>query len=265
MAVRVAGRLGLSPRVRGNPAESDVGAGTLRSIPACAGEPPRPRRAYPRIPVYPRVCGGTTFPAGSCVTIAGLSPRVRGNHRQRHNVIALQGSIPACAGEPPPGGKGKMQTLVYPRVCGGTAHRNFDRRALLGLSPRVRGNQGGIWRGCAAGGSIPACAGEPAALRVETMRDRVYPRVCGGTPRTGERVSIVYGLSPRVRGNRRKEQLPNGHIRSIPACAGEPTWRRDAGRGPKVYPRVCGGTPDGQRVGLVAPRSIPACAGEPLT
>ena len=57
---------GLSPRVRGNP----MGR---RSIPACAGEPPRPGSCGTER-VYPRVCGGT--------------------------ISRLGGSIPACAGEP---------------------------------------------------------------------------------------------------------------------------------------------------------------------
>ena len=50
-----------------------------------------------------------------------------------------------------------------------------------GLSPRVRGNllvheQHGFARG-----SIPACAGEPVAVRQIAGGMEVYPRVCGGT------------------------------------------------------------------------------------
>ena len=72
-------------------------------------------------------------------------------------------------------------------------------------------------------------------------------------------------------------------MRSIPACAGEPTTA-DANPAPlAVYPRVCGGTrmlladadimrglsprvrgnPGRVRAGLPCARSIPACAGEP--
>ena len=50
---------GLSPRVRGNPADRPAGAGAGRSIPACAGEPASgPGGRCPTL-VYPRVCGGT--------------------------------------------------------------------------------------------------------------------------------------------------------------------------------------------------------------
>ena len=52
---------GLSPRVRGNLAWAQQGAGVLRSIPACAGEPGCPIDRIAAFAVYPRVCGGTPF------------------------------------------------------------------------------------------------------------------------------------------------------------------------------------------------------------
>ena len=74
-------------------------------------------------------------------------------------------------------------------------------------------------------------------------------------------------------------------MRSIPACAGEPSARARAISASWVYPRLCGGTstaPDvpatapglsppvrgnrqHQRVRRVSGGSIPACAGEPET
>ena len=51
-------------------------------------------------------------------------------------------------------------------------------------------------------GSIPACAGEPGRCRCLTCSCRVYPRVCGGTPKSGRAPRNIWGLSPRVRGNR---------------------------------------------------------------
>ena len=91
------------------------------------------------------------------------------------------------------------------------------------------------------------------------------------------------GLSPRVRGNRRRLPGKAAAAGSIPACAGEPGIAEGIQRGGGVYPRVCGGTAR-QRIagrGLrgLSPRvrgnlamrrqhflqvgSIPACAGEP--
>ena len=115
------------------------------------------------------------------------------------------------------------------------------------------------------------------------MIGRVYPRACGGTFRCRRALSMLSGLSPRVRGNLRgllRLQWSDG---SIPARAGEPTratvrWLRR-----RVYPRACGGTfqtrpAPGTPMGL-SPRvrgnprsswtrpigwgSIPARAGEP--
>ena len=91
---------GLSPRVRGNLADSPCLCRLSGSIPACAGEP-RSRSRYQGLPsVYPRVCGGTNGNRryGGCVI--GLSPRVRGNHLLRRLHVGSWRSIPACVGEP---------------------------------------------------------------------------------------------------------------------------------------------------------------------
>ena len=91
------------------------------------------------------------------------------------------------------------------------------------------------------------------------------------------------GLSPHARGNRALTESTAFTRRSIPACAGEPTWWTAASGDPVVYPRVRGGT---WQLATAAPRgsglsprargnhrrseasrafgrSIPACAGEP--
>ena len=50
----------------------------------------------------------------------------------------------------------------------------------------------------------------------------VYPRVCGGTDTQAELEILAKGLSPRVRGNLRRDRVLANRPRSIPACAGEP-------------------------------------------
>ena len=111
----------------------------------------------------------------------------------------------------------------------------------------------------------------------------VYPRVCGGTLHHRPVPLDNEGLSPRVRGNPSSLRRRSPIQRSIPACAGEPSWGTSMSATMRVYPRVCGGTNDEQEpcqdfVGL-SPRvrgnrilagiipsesgSIPACAGEP--
>ena len=70
----------------------------------------------------------------------------------------------------------------------------------------------------------------------------VYPRVCGGTADWRRTIPPAVGLSPRVRGNPHGTGLEDLTLRSIPACAGEPSSRDRARRSSRVYPRVCGGT-----------------------
>ena len=111
----------------------------------------------------------------------------------------------------------------------------------------------------------------------------VYPRECGGTSTRVLCSAMRWGLSPRVRGNRRPCRRAPLAAGSIPASAGEPGARRDGRRRARVYPRECGGT-SASMVGMAPPpglsprvrgnqsmaaramslhRSIPASAGEP--
>ena len=274
---------GLSPRVRGNLSVAPGARVSRRSIPACAGEPARNTRCRNRGRVYPRVCGGTFDVGGRLGARQGLSPRVRGNLRGRRRVHRPAGSIPACAGEPPPRCPNCPASRVYPRVCGGTLQRRWSPQRSGGLSPRVRGNRPPDVQVVQRLGSIPACAGEPRTGDAPSTAGRVYPRVCGGTGRKARSNYPARGLSPRVRGNRQAPDPLPETAGSIPACAGEPPkspWRR---RSLRVYPRVCGGTTGcrfirASPMGL-SPRvrgnleskqhikgaagSIPACAGEP--
>ena len=172
---------------------------------------------------------------------------------------------------------------VYPRVCGGTVAGQPPPGYARGLSPRVRGNLKRTSPVNRRPGSIPACAGEPIAGIIILRASRVYPRVCGGTEHRYAASHHLYGLSPRVRGNLRRQLLIRTTAGSIPACAGEPFSPHCRAAQAGVYPRVCGGTgrPCGIRIppaGLSprvrgnptpakmprpALRSIPACAGEP--
>ena len=214
---------GLSPRVRGNHECPDSLLNGMRSIPACAGEPTRWRIHVCGNRVYPRVCGGTENRPTLASIWCGLSPRVRGNPFDRRCNRRHRGSIPACAGEPLRWSAPGCARKVYPRVCGGTDRMSPEVLATHGLSPRVRGNPhlaGVIAFRC---GSIPACAGEPPRPTARGGRQRVYPRVCGGTIGAHSCQCAHSGLSPRVRGNHRRPLLPVRPFRSIPACAGEPS------------------------------------------
>ena len=129
---------GLSPRVRGNRALGATLSPPGGSIPACAGEPSRVFPCYLLVTVYPRVCGGTASTSLDDTGQRGLSPRVRGNQCLDPRQQVSQGSIPACAGEPPVRCVMPDITRVYPRVCGGTglAWAAFDADWVY---PRVCG------------------------------------------------------------------------------------------------------------------------------
>ena len=216
--------------------------------------------------------------------IRGLSPRVRGNPPAAPPGPGGRGSIPARAGEPGCCDTVSFSARVYPRACGGTRRPRWDSPHVSGLSPRVRGNPGRGRGWHAAGGSIPARAGEPSPAGMTSMCSPVYPRACGGTGLRLVGAVEGEGLSPRVRGN--LHDLPGGgaHARSIPARAGEPCIDATPEPPAGVYPRACGGTSgrpssstgkeglsprvrgnlQQRHVGAGAVGSIPARAGEPI-
>ena len=74
----------------------------------------------------------------------------------------------------------------------------------MGLSPRMRGNLIKPPGVKARGRSIPAYAGEPPSRYAKRYAAKVYPRVCGGTASGDAGPAPRRGLSPRMRGNRRR-------------------------------------------------------------
>ena len=221
----------------------------------------------------------------SCArALTGLSPRVRGNPAVREARHPVRRSIPARAGEPRTAPCRGPVRRVYPRACGGTFEFLAREFGENGLSPRVRGNLLPHLRPGPHRGSIPARAGEPTSRPRSGSYRRVYPRACGGTVSVDPDLPEIYGLSPRVRGNRFVDTGAGTPYGSIPARAGEPDGLVVKRLGVQVYPRACGGTcaPYGrpeQLLGLSprvrgnqaedpatpsSERSIPARAGEPL-
>ena len=135
---------GLSPRVRGNPAEAVIRPVELGSIPACTGEPGANSGELhyggTSGQVYPRVYGGTSTESTPPLASCGLSPRVRGNLDSFLPSMTNPGSIPACTGEPTIEEAVIALNKVYPRVYGGTNEVFLNKSVAPGLSPRVRGN-----------------------------------------------------------------------------------------------------------------------------
>ena len=170
---------GLSPRVRGIHHRRARPVRDRGSIPACTGNPGRCSWRSRTGAVYPRVYGESTCSSVTSPSLCGLSPRVRGIHDHLGHRAVLDGSIPACTGNPerdvnPPAGD-----RVYPRVYGESGADCACQPAVRGLSPRVRGilvDRPALPR---ADGSIPACTGNPAHARRSAAAPEVYPRVYG--------------------------------------------------------------------------------------
>ena len=151
-------------------------------------------------------------------------------------------------------------------MCGGTSADNLYQGVRVGLSPRVRGNRMVSVCPALSIGSIPACAGEPKGSTGESFRQKVYPRVCGGTTVRGMFQAHRKGLSPRVRGNRADAAVRQASkVWSIPACAGEPqsTSTPDSMLSRSIP--ACAGEPRQGEPLCETARSIPACAGEPVS
>ena len=192
------------------------------SIPASAGEPIAAVVTAPSARVYPRECGGAVRIDQCTAAISGLSPRVRGSLRSKSKGGAMSRSIPASAGEPCGCMPVQSQNAVYPRECGGASGNSGYGRYAVGLSPRVRGSHVSWSRMLAEIRSIPASAGEPGGSRRAASRTWVYPRECGGAYMENSPLTLLKGLSPRVRGSLEDRMRLILEIGSIPASAGEP-------------------------------------------
>ena len=156
---------GLSPHARGNQSLLPRQPGPGGSIPARAGQPRIADGPEHRGGVYPRTRGATHTRTTSPQATVGLSPHARGNRISAQHEPALQGSIPARAGQPTLTPRTLVPDAVYPRTRGATSPWPLRRRRLGGLSPHARGNPDTAHRGCRGQGSIPARAGQPGLHR----------------------------------------------------------------------------------------------------
>ena len=167
--------------MRGNRRHHQGRRTRLGPIPACAGQPQQIAERLCRCGAYPRVCGATSTAWRVTSKWKGLSPRVRGNPAALSSCAKSWGPIPACAGQPLSAEALVGRAGAYPRVCGATAISFQGNLRSMGLSPRVRGNQGRQDLSPDRQWPIPACAGQPSMTRWSASRTGAYPRVCGAT------------------------------------------------------------------------------------
>ena len=118
---------GSSPRVRGTPQAFRLEVDNERFIPACAGNTAVCVFQLRVRPVHPRVCGEHPWRRRLPGHESGSSPRVRGTHDLRAELVHQRRFIPACAGNTQRGrGQGRRVGGSSPRVRG-------TRWTLLGV------------------------------------------------------------------------------------------------------------------------------------
>ena len=195
---------GSSPRVRGTQQFVQAEAGSLRFIPACAGNATDPPYGVLEEAVHPRVCGERVIMLAAAPAAIGSSPRVRGTPVQVRGEVMADRFIPACAGNARPAIPGGSVKPVHPRVCGERHRWRQIPAPTCGSSPRVRGTR--------------------KLSRVSHPFAPVHPRVCGERAPTEIPANKSVGSSPRVRGTLPTTLRASSACRFIPACAGN-AWR----------------------------------------
>ena len=159
--VRRRSRTGLSPHARGKRLARLSAPIRYGSIPACTGE-----------------AGDDLFQLG---LFPGLSPHARGKRAGQRANPPLVGSIPACTGEAWTKSFSARGWKVYPRMHGGSELVNSFAIFSTGLSPHARGKRCSSIRLRINSRSIPACTGEASMSGVRGGKQRVYPRMHGGS------------------------------------------------------------------------------------
>ena len=210
---------------------------------------------------HPRVCGEHELDDWKGNAEGGSSPRVRGTRVAGARLQRARGIIPACAGNTQPRRAAFDCRRDHPRVCGEHTTTRISSGTTAGSSPRVRGTPQREEVLQAAGGIIPACAGNTPTSTRRSSSPRDHPRVCGEhlPPRLG--FVVLPGSSPRVRGTpactRRRRRRAGDH----PRVCGEHEALLDVYDAmPGSSPRVRG-TPEPIVFAVCDFGIIPACAG----
>ena len=132
---------GSSPRMRGTQDAASAYAEVRRFIPAHAGNTYYRRKTQSEKTVHPRACGEHSSSAGTCATIAGSSPRMRGTQRGARDRPPGRRFIPAHAGNTWRSRRRTARPAVHPRACGEHLSDSFVHLDASGSSPRMRGTR----------------------------------------------------------------------------------------------------------------------------
>ena len=128
---------------------------------------------------HPRVCGEHIFGEIIKLFAQGSSPRMRGTLAARIACQALDGIIPAYAGNTCSSESFSREHRDHPRVCG--EHESYipDADDVRGSSPRMRGTRHHGKANAVDHGIIPAYAGNTVRLSTAWPAAGDHPRVCG--------------------------------------------------------------------------------------
>ena len=223
--------LGSSPRGRGKLIGISPFIFCVGLIPARAGKTQSPDRAVTRCWAHPRAGGENALPRMSAGAYPGSSPRGRGKHERRGDVVCEAGLIPARAGKTR-GSIGRTRRhSAHPRAGGENCYFKTGGRMGIGSSPRGRGKHHGAGARDEARGLIPARAGKTSRCTCCICCTVAHPRA------GGENVALcLYILAL---------------CWLIPARAGKTTDRQSLASCPRAHPRA-----GGENVGTLTARAV---------
>ena len=157
--------LGSSPRVRGEARYLRARRRSGGIIPAGAGRSLAKINYTDRQRDHPRGCGEKLRSRVDMKTVAGSSPRVRGEVQVCMMKVLPAGIIPAGAGRSGTGRGWSWRGWDHPRGCGEKTPQRNNLATMRGSSPRVRGEGVALVRESGRRGIIPAGAGRRGLWR----------------------------------------------------------------------------------------------------
>ena len=163
---------GSSPRTRGTQACTLYGFGSIRFIPAHAGNTGHPRPGQHPDPVHPRARGEHKASSAGWSEATGSSPRTRGTPKKSCRFTCGRRFIPAHAGNTGEEQSSYINDAVHPRARGEHEGGAVFLPDIGGSSPRTRGTLSNPLSRRANFRFIPAHAGNTA---VDTSIDDVIP------------------------------------------------------------------------------------------
>ncbi len=158
---------GSSPHMRGKRFLPRTYAGSVRIIPAHAGQTHCRCLTATTGMDHPRTCGANIMVAVQWVINIGSSPHMRGKQEMEEVPTPTPRIIPAHAGQTSYSASSVARSSDHPRTCGANGRDPGRGRQRAGSSPHMRGKLDGFRAGRVDDRIIPAHAGQtrPALRR----------------------------------------------------------------------------------------------------